>query len=120
MSNISISSKLPGGDGNGLIAILSELVRDRQQMFVAICLIDGKKVTIDKDTGEKIPTARIRRLEVVLDDEDMKVCRRLMERALARRTGKETLPYDLATEIDEAFGSDDPADFREPPGTDTN
>jgi hypothetical protein len=120
--SINVSGKLPAGDGNGLVAILSELVRDtgrESPVFVAICLLDSKKVTIDRDTGEKVPTARIRRIEVVLDDDDMRVCRRLMERALSRRTGQETLPYDLETEIEEAFGSKAEADFREEPGTST-
>jgi hypothetical protein len=117
MSNISMSGKLPSGDGNGLVAILSELVRDQQQIFVAIALIDGKKVVIDKDTGEKIPTARVRRIDVILGEEDMAICRRLMERALGRRTGRETLPYDLEAEMDSAFGSPDEADYREQPGT---
>jgi hypothetical protein len=112
-----MSGKLPAGDGNGLVAILSELVRDRQQVFAAICLLDGKKVVIDKDTGEKVPTVRVRRIEVVLDGEDMRVARRLMERALSRRTGQETLPYDLEAEIDMAFGSEDESAYREEPGT---
>jgi hypothetical protein len=124
MSDIAMSGKLPKGDGNGLVAILSELVRDSGKegpIFVAIALIDGKKVTLDRDTGEKVPLVRVRRIEVILDDEDMKVCRRLMERSLTRRTGQETLPYDLEAEIIEAFGgSTDPADFRDEPGATSN
>lgn len=120
MADIAMSGKLPAGDGNGLVAILSELVRDQQQIFVAVCLIDGKKVTIDKDTGEKVPTARVRRIEVILEGEDMIICRRLMERALSKRTGRETLPYDLESEIEKAFGSQEDADYREDPGTSTS
>jgi hypothetical protein len=121
--DISMSGKLPKGDGNGLVAILSELVRDTGKegpIFVAVALIDGKRVVLDKDTGEKIPQVRVRRIEVILDDEDKGVCRRLMERSLSRRTGQETLPYDLEAEIEEAFGSSDEADFREEPGTSTS
>lgn len=117
MSGIKISSRLPDGDGNGLVAILSELVRDRQQTFVGIVLLDGKTVNLDKDTGEKVPTARIRRIEVILGDDDKAVCRRLLERALETRTGREQLPYDLAAELDSAFGSDDVSDHQEDPGT---
>lgn len=104
--SVSISGKLPAGDGNGLVAILSELVRDEPQVFVAVCLVDGKSVKIDKDTGEKIPTARIRRIEVILDAEDKDVCRRLLERALNKRSGRETLPYDLQAELEGVFGED--------------
>jgi hypothetical protein len=103
MGDITVSGKLPSGDGNGLVAILSELVRDDQQVFVAVALIDGKRVVIDKDSGSKVPQARIRRIEVILEPEDKVVCRRLLERALDKRTGRESLPYDLQAELDEAF-----------------
>ena len=111
--SVNISGNLPKGDGNGLVAVLSELVRETNTQFVTIALVDCKKVTLDKDTGEKIPTVRVRRIEVLLDADDMKIARRLMERALSARTGQETLPYDLAAEIDGAFGSEDVADYRE-------
>jgi hypothetical protein len=117
VSDISMSGKLPKGDGNGLVAILSELVRDTGKegpIFVAVALIDGKKVTLDRDTGEKVPQVRVRRIEVILDTEDMRVCRRLMERSLTRRTGQEVLPYDLENEITEVFGDKTEADYREP------
>jgi len=113
--SVNVSGKMPSGDGNGLVAVLSELVREDKAQFVTIALVDCKTVKLDKDTGEKIPTVRIRRIEVVLDAGDMKVARRLMERALSARTGQETLPYDLASEIDMAFGSDDVADYRDEP-----
>lgn len=114
---ISVSGKLPAGDGNGLVAILSELVRDDKQVFVGVVLVDGKKITIDRDSGEIVPTVRIRRIEVILDPEDRVICRRLLERALDKRTGREALPYDLAAELDAAFGSEDVTDYQEDPGT---
>jgi hypothetical protein len=113
--SVSMSGKLPSGDGNGLVAVLSELVRETAAQFVTICLVDCKRVTLDKDTGEKIPTVRVRRIEVLLDADDVKIARRLMERALSARTGQETLPYDLAAEIDMAFGSEDVSDYRDEP-----
>jgi hypothetical protein len=108
-----MSGKLPAGDGNGLSAIVSQLVRDDKQMFVTIALIDCKKVVLDKDTGEKIPEARVRRIEVVLDDGDKKVLQRLMERALAKRTGHEQLPYDLQAEMEEVFETLDLGDLQQ-------
>lgn len=118
-----MSGKLPAGDGNGLVSIISELVSTTSgkanPIFVAICLVQGKTVKLDKDSGERVPNVRVRRIEVVLDAEDIRIARRLMERALSRRTGQETLPYDLHAEIDEAFGSEDESDYREPKGTDT-
>jgi hypothetical protein len=103
MSSVSVSGRLPDGDGNGLVAVLSELIRDPKKLHVCIAIIDGKKVTTDADTGETVPTARVRRIEVIVDSEDKELARRLMVRALDRRTGRESLPYDLEAEIREAF-----------------
>ena len=60
-----MSGKLPAGDGNGLVAIESQLVRDDNQVYVAIALIDSKTVTIDKDSGDRVAKVRVRRIEVV-------------------------------------------------------
>lgn len=100
---VSVSGRLPDGDGNGLSAIMSDLIRYPKKLHVCICIMDGKKVTTDADSGETVPTARIRRIEVLLDEEDMKLAEGLMRRALDRRTGREALPYDLEQEIRAAF-----------------
>ena len=100
---VSVSGRLPDGDGNGLNTVLSDLIRDPKKLHVCIAIVDGKKVTTDADSGETVPTARIRRIEVLLDEDDMKVAERLMRRALDRRTGREALPYDLEEEIRAAF-----------------
>jgi hypothetical protein len=98
-----VSGNLPAGDGNGLSAIVSELIRDPKRMHVCICIIDTKKVTTDADSGDVTPTARIRRIEVIADSEDMRVAERLMRRSLDQRTGREALPYDLEAELSEVF-----------------
>jgi hypothetical protein len=100
---VSVSGRLPDGDGNGLSAIISDLVRDPKKLHVCICILDGKKVTTDADSGETVPTARIRRIEVLADEDDMKLAENLMRRSLDRRTGRESLPYDLEEEIRAAF-----------------
>lgn len=114
--SVSVSGRLPEGDGNGLSAILSDLIRDPKKLHVCICILDGKKVTTDADSGETVPTARIRRIEVILDEEDMKLAENLMRRSLDRRTGRESLPYDLEEEIRGAFPEN--AENLPPEGTD--
>jgi|SRR5580765_6089619 len=104
--SVSVSGRLPEGDGNGLSAVMSDLIRDPKKLHVCICILDGKKVTTDADSGETVPTARIRRIEVILDPEDMQLAENLMRRALDRRTGREALPYDLEQEIRGAFPAD--------------
>lgn len=96
----ALSGKLPAGDGNGLIAIAQQLCEEPHTRHLAVCIIDCQKVTTNMDTGEVIPTARVRRVEVIAGDEDRKVLERLMRRALDERTGREALPYDLQTEIE--------------------
>lgn len=99
----NVSGNLPSGDGNGLEAVVSEMIDNPKRLHVAICIIDTKKITTNPDTGEVIPTARIRRIEVLTSDDDRKVCERLMRRALDARTGREALPYQLEEEIAGAF-----------------
>lgn len=98
-----IGGTLPGGDGNGLEAIVADLCETPKKLHVAVVILDGKKVTKDADSGETIPTARIRRIEVIQTDDDRRVCEQLMRRALDTRMGRETLPYDLEQEIQGAF-----------------
>ena len=101
--SVSMSGALPAGDGNGLSAIISDLVRDPQRMHVAIALVDCRKVVIDADSGDSVPTVRIRRIEVVTSEDDMRIAERLMRRSLEQRTGRETLPYDLEEEMSAIF-----------------
>lgn len=100
---MNISGSLPGGDGNGLEAIYDELRDQPKTKHVAVCIVDGKSSKFDADTGEWTVTARIRRIEVIRDEEDRGICEKLMRRALDKRTGREALPYDLEEELREVF-----------------
>lgn len=116
MTDVAMSGKLPAGDGNGLAAVATQMGDpEDDSLFVCISIVDCKSFRFDKDTHEKIPVARTRRIEVIREPEDMRVARRVMERALMKRTGRETLPYDLDAEIDGAFASDNPEDYTEEP-----
>lgn len=99
-----LASKLPKGDGNGLDSIARPLVENPHEMHVVIALIDCSKTTTDNDSGEVEPTARIRRVEVVAQD-DLDAAEKLMRRALEKRTGNTVLPIDLEDEITEAFNN---------------
>ncbi len=105
MSGISMSGSLPQGDGNGLAAIISDLIRDPKRFHAAIAIVDTAKITTKPDTGEVIPTARIRRIEVITQS-DLKIAETLMRRALDKRTGKATLPFDLEADLEAAFPDD--------------
>jgi len=102
-----LSSALPGGDGNGLAAIARQLIDDPEEVHVAIALVDCMRKTIDTDTGEVEPTARIRRIEVI-NGVDRELAQKMLRRALEERTGQTVLPMDLEDDLRAAFGNIDP------------
>jgi len=103
MTDASLSGNLPAGDANGLAAIISDLIRDPHKMHVLIAIADCRKVTTDNDTGDIIPTVRIRRIEAVHHD-DLPAAEKLMRRALEHRSGKTVLPLDLEDDVRAVFG----------------
>lgn len=108
MAEIHLSSKLPGGDANGLGAIAPQLVTNPKKVHVLIMLVDCKSVTTDNDTGDTIPTARVRRVESITRAEDLKQVERFVRRAMEERTGQTVLDLDLEDELTAAFKDIDP------------
>lgn len=102
-----LSSKLPEGDGNGLDAITRQLIDAPHQVHIVIGLVDCMRQTTDTDTGEVVPTARLRRVEVI-NGVDKDAAQQMMRRALEERTGQTVLPLDLENELQAAFGNIDP------------
>lgn len=102
--SVVLSAKLPEGDGNGLEPIVFDL-KDPNRIHVVIGIVTGKGANVDYETGDTKTTVRVRRIEVISDPEDLALAHRLMMRSLERRTGQETLPYDLEEEIRSAFPS---------------
>lgn len=110
-AGISMSGALPAGDGNGLAAIYDQLTDpDDTSKFVAVCILDCKSFKLDKDTKEKIPQVRIRRIEVITSTDDVTVLQRLLRRALDKRTGRQALPYDVEEAIEGVFLAAEPDD----------
>lgn len=102
-----IGGQLPKGDANGLGPIVRDLIDHPHRFHVLLAIVDCKKVAMDHDSGEVIPTARIRRVEVVLP-EDLKSAEKLLRRALEKRAGLTVLPMDLEDEVSIAFNRVDP------------
>ena len=102
-----LTASLPKGDGNGLDALARQLIDTPHDVHVVIALVDCKKITTDNDDGTVEPTARIRRIEAI-SEEDREVAARMLRRALERRTGKTVLPFDLEEDMRAAFGNVDP------------
>lgn len=102
-----ISGNLPKGDANGIGPIVQELVDQPHRFHVLLAIVDCSKISTNNDTGEVVPTARVRRVEVVLPP-DLKTAEKLMRRALESRSGRSVLPMELEDEITMAFGRVDP------------
>lgn len=107
MAEIKMSGKLPNGEADGLSQLAGALVENPHKVHVAVLLLDCKSVTTDQDTGDTVPTARVRRVEVVRR-EDLKQAEKLVRRALEERSGTTVLPMELEDEITAAFADVDP------------
>lgn len=102
-----LAGKLPSGDANGLAAIAGEMLENPEQVHVVIALVDCSKITTDTDSGDVVPTARVRRIEAIKDPADGRRMRALLRREWERRTGKTVLPFEMEEEMRSAFGEDD-------------
>lgn len=104
-----LAGALPKGEANGLQALARTLVDQPEKVHAVVMLIDCKRIATDCDTGDVEPTARIRRVEVVLQ-EDQEHAQKMLRRSLEKRTGKTVLPYDLEEDLRAAFGDVDLGD----------
>ena len=102
MADAHIGGTLPVGDANGLAAIAAELIEDPGRLHVMIAVIDCAKVTTKTDTGDRLATVRVRRIERVLPD-DHGAAEVLMRRSLEQRTGHTVLPLELEDDLRAAF-----------------
>lgn len=97
-----LKASLPNGDRNGLAVLTGPLCDSPDTKHIVMMVVDCKSVTTDMDTGEVEPTARILRIEPVSRD-DYHAAETLMRRALERRHGTTTLPFDTEAEIKAIF-----------------
>lgn len=96
---VKLGSKLPGEtEINGVDAIAAELVDDPEQIRVALVYFDVRKIEDDTDSGDRVPTIRVRRFEPIGTLEDApKSVRDVMSKAFAERTGRKAIPWEIAT-----------------------
>lgn len=104
--SVKLASQLPKGTANGTGPIVADLCRDPENLQVVIAIVDCKNITTDTDTGDVIPTMRIRRIEAVTGS-DKGAVRLILRRALERRTGRVELPLEFEQDLADAFGSEE-------------
>lgn len=118
--SIKLSSAMPEGERNGLAAIAPALVENPKTVHVAVVLLDCVKRTESVDSGDVIPTVRLRAIEPIAAHEtDAAELRRLLRRAHERRTGRVELPLGLEAELTSlGLAVDEPDDDEREPDDD--
>lgn len=104
---MKLASKLPEGDRNGLPAIARDLINSPHDVHIVLALIDCKSIATDTDSGDVVPTARIRWIETITEDRPHLM--RIIARAQEVRTGKAVLPMEMEDEIRLLLDGIDPA-----------
>ena len=108
---VKLGSKMPGDfEVNGLDALADELVGDPQMLRAGFVVFDTGKIETNPDTGEQVPTVRVRRFEPLgAADEISQALREAYTEAVEARTGRKALPLDVVEVVDAGidFGGDD-------------
>jgi hypothetical protein len=113
--SVKISGTLPTDDRNGLGPIARPLVDDPESVHVVVALVSCKTITTDIDSGDVVPTARIRAIEAfTAQTADAKELRRLWRRQMERRTGQVELPLEIEQELDSLTAELDRQDEQAP------
>lgn len=109
---VKLSSKLPGdGEINGLDAQAAWLEDHPDELLVCIAYVDTQKLTIDTDTGEHVPTVRVRRIEPLGTlDQVGKPVRAALAAAEEKRTGRSAIPFEIVEVGEHAYSDELPGD----------
>ncbi len=111
---VKLASKMPGDPTtNGIDDLAQTLVDEvedgQNPLRVAVVWIDTVKVTVDADTGDHVPTIRVRRIEPIgmVRDVDPGI-QAAVERAIENRTGRRAIPFGIVEVSDDgAYGDPD-------------
>lgn len=100
---VKLGSKMPADfETNGLDFTRDELVDDPQTLRAGFVQYDVGKIMIDPDTGEKVPTVRIRRFEPLGQSDKISAeIQQAYFKAVEDRTGKKALPLEFAEVVDQ-------------------
>ena len=102
MSAVNLSSALPKGEANGLGPMVKDAISEPDGVHTLILLVNTKKIVTDCDDGSSMPVLRILRAEVVRGG-DLKDTKRLIRRAVERRTGQAQLDLEVEDELEQMF-----------------
>lgn len=109
---VKLSTQMPGdNETNGIDAQAAWLLDNPKELLVCAVWVDVQKTTIDTDSGEHIPTIRVRRIEPLGETGAVsQAIREAVGLAIEERTGRTPIPFDIA-EITEEDRHTDGLDF---------
>jgi hypothetical protein len=103
---LKLAGTLPADENrNGLDEIAADVVKNPNELRALIVLVDCKQILTQADTGDRIATLRIRRVEPI-GAKDADAAMRLYRKVFQHRTGQNALPIDIDEEVDAAFGGE--------------
>jgi hypothetical protein len=109
---VKLGAALPGDfEMNGLDAQVDWLLEHPKDLLLAMVWLDTSKVTVDTDSGDHVPTVRVRRIEplgAVGQVSDAVV--KLAGEAFEERTGRRPIPMDIAEVTEERYSDTLPED----------
>lgn len=103
---VKLSAALPGDpEINGLDSWANHLEKYPEDLLVAVVYLDTKKVTVDTDTGDHVPTVRVRRIEPLGPVSGVSATvRKAVAAAEEERTGRKAIPFEIVQVGEHAFG----------------
>lgn len=105
---VKLSSKMPGDfETNGIDAQAGHLVDEPDELRIAVIWYDTQKVTIDTDSGDHVPTIRVRRIEPLgTADAVSSAIRDAVQEAVGKRTGRTPIPFDIGEIVEGGYDPD--------------
>lgn len=102
---VKLSPKMPGdAETNGLDSTAELLIDEPKTIRCGVVWYDTHHVTIDTDSGEHIPTVRIRRFEPLGESDAVsQAIRDAVGLAMEERTGRTPLDFDIVTVTEERY-----------------
>jgi hypothetical protein len=93
--SVKLAGRLPGSiESNGMYSVEGALVESPKERRLAVIWYDVPKITDDVETGDRVPTIRILRIEPIGDvDEASQALQELVLQKAEARLGATPLPF---------------------------
>jgi hypothetical protein len=95
-TEVKLAGRLPGSiENNGMYNVQPDLLQSPKEHRLAVIWYDVPKIVDDVETGDRIPTMRVLRIEPMGEvGEATAALREMVMQAAEARTGNTPLPFD--------------------------